>query len=189
MAGLFSLDGNILLWIQEYLRNPVCTEVFRVITHLGDRGQVWILLAGIFLCCKKTRKAGVMIVAALLFSMLITNIGLKHIFARTRPYEVVEGLFPLIPKPEEYSFPSGHTASSFAAAWAVWKNAPKKYGVAALVLAGLIAFSRLYVGVHYPTDVLGGIAAGMMAAYAAEAVVNAAGQGLKLITDRAKSKN
>lgn len=171
MTAFFALDGNILLWIQEYLRNPVLTEIFTRITHLGDLGQIWILLAGILLLFKKTRKTGIAVALALIFSLLITNILLKNIIARTRPYEVIEGLTILIPKQGDYSFPSGHTSASFAAACAIWKNVPKKYGIAALVLAGLIAFSRLYVGVHYPTDVLGGIVAGLVSAYAAKAVI------------------
>lgn len=168
MDIVWGLDGNILLWIQEYLRHPVLTEILTVITHLGDGGSIWVLLAVILVCFQQTRKAGITAMLALFFSLLITNICLKHMVARIRPYEMVEGLIPLISKPGGYSFPSGHTSSSFAAAWAVWKNVPRKYGIAAIILAASIAVSRLYVGVHYPTDVLGGIAAGILAAYVAE---------------------
>ena len=92
---------------------------------------------------------------------LITNVCLKNLVARTRPYEVVEGLVPLIRKPTDYSFPSGHTCASFACTLVLYRILPKKYGVPAVLLAALIAFSRLYVGVHYPTDVLGGLAVGI----------------------------
>ena len=85
----------------------------------------------------------------------------KNLVARTRPYEVVEGLVPLISKPTDYSFPSGHTCASFACTLVLYRILPKKYGVPAVLLAALIAFSRLYVGVHYPTDVLGGLAVGI----------------------------
>ncbi len=80
---------------------------------------------------------------------------------------MVEGLTILIPKQVDYSFPSGHTSSSVAAALAIWKNTPRKYGIVAIVLAVLISLSRLYVGVHYPTDVLGGVAGGILAAWMA----------------------
>ena len=92
---------------------------------------------------------------------LITNVCLKNLVARPRPYEVVEGLVPLIGKPTDYSFPSGHTCASFACALVLYRILPKKYGVPAVILASLIAFSRLYVGVHYPTDVLGGMFVGI----------------------------
>ena len=82
---------------------------------------------------------------------LITNVCLKNLVARPRPMSV-EGLVPLIGKPTDYSFPSGHTCASFACALVLYRILPKKYGVPAVILASLIAFSRLYVGVHYPTD-------------------------------------
>ena len=105
----------------------------------------------------KTKK-----LAALLLSLLINNIILKNLVARTRPYEMVEGLVPLIGRPRDYSFPSGHTGSSFASAWVLFRKLPAGYGISALVLAGLIGISRLYVGVHYPTDVLFGVLGGIV---------------------------
>ena len=84
--------------------------------------------------------------------------------ARTRPYEVVDGLKLLIEKQSDYSFPSGHTGSSFTSAIVLWKELPKKYGVMALIVAVLIAYSRLYVGVHYPSDVLAGVVIGTVLA-------------------------
>lgn len=171
MDTLFMLDSRLLLLIQEYVRNPAFDEVFRTVTHLGDKGGVWLATAVFFLCAgerkEKSRKAGVTMLLALLLSLLLNNLILKNIFARARPYQTIEGLLPLIRAPRDYSFPSGHTASSFAAATAVYRNMPRMYGIGALILAGLIAFSRLYLGVHFPTDVLGGILGGAAAAYAA----------------------
>ena len=103
-----------------------------------------------------------MSILALLLSLLINNIILKNLVARTRPYEMVEGLVPLIGRPRDYSFPSGHTGSSFASAWVLFRKLPAGYGISALVLAGLIGISRLYVGVHYPTDVLFGVLGGIV---------------------------
>lgn len=99
---------------------------------------------------------------ALAGSLVINNLILKNLVARPRPYEMVAGLMPLIPRPADYSFPSGHTGSSFAAAVVLYGQLPKKWGIAALVLAVLISISRLYLGVHYPSDVLAGALIGSM---------------------------
>ncbi len=154
MEMLLNLDGNILLWIQDYLRNDFLTPIMIFITSLGNAGIIWILITVLLLFSKKTRKVGILSACALLGSLLINNMILKNLVARVRPYEVVNGLHLLIEKQVDWSFPSGHTGSSFASAVVLYRNLPRKYGVLALILAALIAFSRLYVGVHYPTDVL-----------------------------------
>ena len=154
MEMLLNLDGNILLWIQDYLRNDFLTPIMIFITSLGNAGIIWILITALLLLSKKTRKVGILSACALLGSLLINNVILKNLVARVRPYEVVNGLHLLIEKQVDWSFPSGHTGSSFASAVVLYRNLPRKYGVLALILAALIAFSRLYVGVHYPTDVL-----------------------------------
>ncbi|MDE6214395.1 MAG: phosphatase PAP2 family protein [Lachnospiraceae bacterium] len=161
----------ILFCIQDYLRNPVLTPILKVITTLGNGGAIWILLTLLILMLPKTRKVGCMMVAALLGTLLINNILLKNLVARTRPYEVIEGLTYLVRRPSEYSFPSGHAGSSFAAACVMLRRLPKRYGIPAFVLAVLIALSRLYVGVHYPSDVLFGVISGILISYAAEAIV------------------
>lgn len=154
LDALVQLDGQILLWIQDYLRFDFLTPFWKVITSLGDKGIIWILLTLILLCFKKTRKVGVLCAFSLVGSLLIDNIILKNLVARTRPYEVIDGLQLLVQKADDYSFPSGHAGSSFAAAVVMYKKLPKKFGISALILAFLIAFSRLYAGIHYPTDVL-----------------------------------
>ena len=164
MEWFFELDGNILLYIQEYLRSDFMTPIWKFITALGNAGWFWILLTIILLIPKKTRRIGVASAIALFIGSLITNVALKNIVARTRPYEVVEGLNLLVGKAHDFSFPSGHSCASFASAFAIYKTAPKKYGIAALILASLIAFSRLYVGIHYPTDVIAGIIIGIVSA-------------------------
>ena len=88
-----------------------------------------------------------------------------------RPYNAMATLIPIIRKPSEFSFPSGHAGSSFASAFVLYRKLPKKYGIWAIILAALISFSRLYVGVHYPTDVLAGILVGMGCSYLGEWVV------------------
>lgn len=164
--AFLELDGNILLWIQEYVRNDLLTPVMTFITHLGDGGYVWIGLAILFLLWKNRRKTGVLMIFSLLGSLLINNMILKNLVARVRPYEVVEGLQRIIEKQSDLSFPSGHTSSSFAAAVVIYCTCPKKIGIPALILAVLIGLSRLYVGVHYPTDVLVGAITGTLIALA-----------------------
>lgn len=168
---LLNLDASILLYIQESVRNPVLTSYVKVITTLGNGGAIWILLTLIMLIIPKTRRIGCMMVLSLIGTLLINNMLIKNLVARTRPYEVVGGLTYLISKPREYSFPSGHAASSFAAAWVMFRQLPKRYGVPALLLAILIALSRLYVGVHYPSDVLFGMISGTLISLVAETIV------------------
>ncbi len=158
---MLSIDGDILIFIQENIRNSICDPIFKTITHLGDAGIFWILLTLVLLCFKKTRKAGVYSAIALVGSVVVNNLILKNLVNRTRPYEVVEGLKCIVSPAHDASFPSGHTGASFASATAMFRQLPKKAAVALIILAALIAFSRLYIGIHYPTDVLGGLVTGI----------------------------
>ena len=167
MEFLINLDGNILLWIQEYIRQDWMEGFWKGITMLGDSGWFWIALSLLLMVPRQTRWIGITSLAAIVIGALITNVTLKNLVARTRPYEVVEGLALLIEKQSDYSFPSGHTCASFAAAGVYWRMLPKKFGIPLVILAAMIAFSRLYVGVHYPTDVLAGLLIGLFAAWAA----------------------
>ena len=171
LEALLNLDGNILLFIQECVRNPILNPIVVFITSLGDEGMIWIVATLLLLIPKKTRKIGVMSGLALLGSLLINNTLIKNLVARPRPYTRLEDLTILIPKPGKYSFPSGHTASSFASGVVFFRQLPKKWGVPALVLAFLMGLSRLYVGVHYPTDVLAGMIVGALLAVGAEYMV------------------
>ncbi len=92
MDSLLLLDGNILLFIQEFLRNPVMTPIMKFVTTLGNGGMIWILLTILLLAIPRTRRVGCMMTAALLGALLINNIILKNLVARTRPYEMIEGL-------------------------------------------------------------------------------------------------
>ncbi len=172
MDWLTNIDGDILLWIQDNLRNGILSPVMKGITHLGDAGIIWIALTILLLCFKKTRKVGIMSAMALVGSLIINNLILKNLISRTRPYEVIDGLNRIIEKQSDFSFPSGHTGSSFAAGVVMFKKLPKKYGIPALILAFLIAFSRLYVGVHFPTDVLAGAVTGTISAILAMFIFN-----------------
>ena len=156
MMTLQQLDMNILLWIQEHLRIDALTPFWKVITFLGNAGWFWIVLAVALLVPKKTRRTGITALLSLAVGFLITNVLLKNIVARPRPFDAYTEIIPLITRPTDFSFPSGHTCASFACALIFFRMLPKKYGALAVILAGMVAFSRLYLGVHYPGDVLGG---------------------------------
>lgn len=160
----------ILWWIRENLTNPFCDTVMPYISSLARHGEFWILVALILLCFKKTRKAGVAMGIAMACGYLVGNLGLKNLFARTRPYDVTE-VELLVAKLHDFSFPSGHTLVSFEAATALWYY-HRRWGVAAFVLAAAIALSRLYLFVHYPTDVLAGALLGIAIGLAACWAVN-----------------
>lgn len=163
MDFLLELDGNILLWIQEYLRSDLWSWFWINITKLGNSGFIWLTTAILMLFFKKTRKVGIVALCSIALCFLITNIGLKNLVARPRPYTQLPELMILTHPESSFSFPSGHTANSFAIALIYFRMLPKKYGIAAVILAALIGFSRLYIGVHYPTDVIGGFLVALFA--------------------------
>lgn len=165
---LLEFDGQILLFFQEFIRNRFLTPVLVFLTSLGNAGIIWILISVGFLFFKKTRKIGCMSLLALFFSLIVNNLLLKNLIARGRPYDAIPELYPLVKKPTDYSFPSGHTAAAFSAACVFFRNLSKKFGIPLIVLAAVIAVSRLYVGVHYPSDVLVGLISGILLSYAAE---------------------
>ena len=147
----------------QTIHNPVLDTLMCAITRLGDAGIFWILLCMVLLILPKTRRSGVILMAALLVDLVICNGILKPLVHRIRPFDVKTGIELLVKQPTDYSFPSGHTAASFASVTALYLAGEKKLWIPALVLAVLIAFSRLYLYVHYPTDVLGGVVAGLAA--------------------------
>lgn len=172
LETLLNLDGGFLLFLQESVRNPILDNIMIFITSLGNGGMIWIAATIALLIPKKTRKAGVVSAVALLGSLIINNNIVKNIVQRPRPFVTFTDLQIIIPTPSEFSFPSGHTSSSFAAAAVFYRHLPKKLGLPAVILAGLIGFSRLYVGVHYPTDVIAGVLMGILLSYLAEYLVN-----------------
>ncbi|MDM8533629.1 phosphatase PAP2 family protein [Clostridiaceae bacterium HSG29] len=159
-VNLFEL--RILYFIQENLRNGLFDYFFVFLSKLGNVGIIWILISLYFIIKKENRTLGIMMIFALIGSYLVSNLMLKNYFARPRPY-VNRSIELLISKNNEYSFPSGHTSSSFAVAMMIYYF-KKDIGKWAFILASLIAFSRLYLFMHYPTDVIGGIAIGILIA-------------------------
>ena len=153
------------------IHTPLLDKILAFITSLGNAGIIWIVLAVVLLILPKTRKTGIIVAAALLMDLILCNLILKNLVARVRPYDVNTAIAILIKKPLDFSFPSGHTAASFAAMTALFLAKMKKAWIAALVLAVLIAFSRLYFYVHYPTDVLGGAVVGILSGIIGYAIV------------------
>ena len=172
-----SFDLPILDWIQNTLQCAFLDKVMPLITVLGDGGAFWIACAVLMMLLKKYRKAGFSAALALIFGLLICNLYLKPTVARIRPYDFQEQMGViinlLIEKEHSLSFPSGHTIASFEAATAILLR-HKKLGIAAMVLAILIAFSRMYLYVHYPTDVIASVFLGIGLAFLASWIVNKA---------------
>ena len=153
-----SFDLPVLDWIAANLWCPALDVAMPIITLLGDAGIFWIAVSVLFMITKKYRKTGIGMMLALLMGLLVCNIWLKPTVARMRPYDFQMEYFlkeiPLLAGAmHDFSFPSGHTIASFEAAVVILLN-NKKLGIAAMILACLIAFSRLYLYVHYPTDVI-----------------------------------
>ena len=169
MEHVTSFDRSILRALYAVMNSDpmggFMDTVMPKITILGDNGYFWIALAVILLIPKKTRRTGTAMLVAMLLGLIFCNGLIKHLVMRPRPYDTWG--FPLqrdhllIPALNDYSFPSGHTTSSVAAATAIFKD-HSVWGFAAFLLALLIAFSRLYLGVHYPSDVFGGLILGFL---------------------------
>ena len=171
-----SFDLPILEWIQAYLQSDFLDTVMPIITLFGEGGIFWIAWAVILLIIPKTRKIGLSMIIALLLGLLVCNLTLKPLVARVRPYDLQEQDFGvyinlLINRQSDFSFPSGHTIASFEAAVVLLKYS-KKMGIPALILAILVSFSRLYLYVHYPSDVLVSVVLGTAFAVAGCALAN-----------------
>lgn len=154
---------GILDWIQEVFRCAFLDWFFPLVTRLGDHGLFWILIAVVLLCFRKTRPTGCMMGVALLCGLLFGNTIMKPLFGRIRPYDanVSGSVNLLVERLSDFSFPSGHTLASFEGA-VVLMIRDKRMGIPALVIAVLVALSRLYLYVHYPTDVLAGAILGTL---------------------------
>ena len=154
------------------MRTETLDTLLPIISSFGDKGIGWIIVAIMLTCIPKYRKAGLTMGLALILCLLIGNLTLKPLIARPRPYSYFPEMTLLVAPLADFSFPSGHTFASFASATALYLH-HKKLGIAAFVLATVIAFTRLYLYVHFPTDILGGIVLGVFNGWMAYKVVNA----------------
>ena len=182
-------DGNLLIGIQDLLNADWLTPVMKFITLFGEAGIFWILLCLGLLISKRTRRLGIICTVSLAFTFICCNLLIKPAVDRTRPWVMFTEVVRYLEPPGDASFPSGHSANSMGAAWAIfiaslparskgygdvpclgWRGVgadPKivhRFGIAAVILALLIGLSRLYLGMHYPSDVIVGLLLGMACA-------------------------
>lgn len=163
----------VLDFVQTNLRCDFLDMVMTFITKLGNGGILWVICALILVIVPRTRRTGIAMAVSLALEVLCCNLLLKPFVARLRPCDVNTAVRLLIPHPEGFSFPSGHTGSSFAAAAALFSG-EKRMGIVAFIMAALIGFSRIYLYVHYPTDVLAGALLGIMLGWMGNVLVKAA---------------
>ena len=169
-----SFDLPILEWIQVNMQNGFLDFIMPIITIFGDAGIFWIAWSVLLILFPRTRKIGLGMGFALMMGLVLCNMTLKPLVARVRPYDFQLSEFQkviplLIEAQHDFSFPSGHTIASFEAAVVLLKNS-KKMGIPAMILAVLIAFSRMYLYVHYPTDVIASIILGTILAFIGDAI-------------------
>ena len=154
-------EGDVLLWIQDNLRNAVLDPICKFMGTIGSHGEFAIAVALLLLIIPKTRRTGCICALSLATTHVVSNMIIKKIVDRTRPYDVINGLVPLTGPLDSPSFPSGHAAATFSCLFVIVLMMPKKYGIPALLVSLFMAYSRLHVGVHYPTDVLAGMVIGI----------------------------
>ena len=181
-------DVSVLRFIQEHIVCSVLDVFFSLVTHLGDGGIFWICVAVLFLFFKRTRKTGIMMGAALILGLIIGNGILKNVIGRVRPYYLEGALRTidqlLVKAPSDASFPSGHTLASFECA-TVLMIRDRRFGIPALIIAVSVALSRLYLYIHFPTDVFAGAVLGIINGILGVIIVNAV---WKAIENRKKAK-
>ena len=157
-----SWEGDVLLWIQDNLRNPVLDAICKLFSYVGAHGELAIAVGLLLLIIPKTRQTGIVCALSLATTHIAANLIIKKIVDRPRPYDIINGLTSLTGTMKDASFPSGHAAATFACLFVVFLMMPKKFGIPALLVSVIMAYSRLHVGVHYPTDVIAGTLIGIL---------------------------
>lgn len=161
LEAVTTWDASVITAIYENVHSAFLTMFFRIATLLGEGGIFWIAVAVILLFFKKTRRSGICIGASLLIGVIVGNGIIKNVVARPRPYDAIEGIESVVSHLSDYSFPSGHSLCCFEAATALAMNRTK-WAIPAYVGAVLVAVSRLFLFVHYPTDVICGALLGVL---------------------------
>ncbi len=155
------IDIKLLNLLNKRFRYVLLDRIMPMVTALGNGGLVWIIISIYMISNDNYKIQGYMIITSLIVTTIIGEGIIKHLIKRTRPFiDLIENKL-LISKPITYSFPSGHTASSFAAA-GIFLAMDNKFSILVIILASLIAFSRVYLNVHYPTDVVTGVILGLL---------------------------
>ncbi|MGL5616453.1 MAG: phosphatase PAP2 family protein [Sarcina sp.] len=165
MHFIQQMNADVLYFVQANLQFSWLNPIMKFFTDIGTDGLIWILLGIILLIFQKTRRCGFMLFFASGINLVVVEI-IKHVVKEPRPWQTLPGLHMIIAPPHSYSFPSGHTAASFAAAFAIAYYL-RKWAVPAFVLAILIGLSRIYLLAHYPTDVIAGVIVGTVCFYIA----------------------
>lgn len=171
------MEADFLIFLQEFIRNDILDPIMIAFTHTGDYGILFIAAAIILVLVPKTRRLGHIVAVSLILESVVINVFIKNAVARIRPYDAIEELERLIGEQSDFSFPSGHTGAAFAFAGGMLfalifvvkgLTDTKKYKMITLFVllySVLLAFSRMYVGVHYPTDILGGMLIGLVTGF------------------------
>ena len=167
MEKFFEWEYRFMMFLQNSIRGPLQNKVMWCITSLENAGFLSIAACLALFLQPKWRRVGEAATVSMILEFLVVNLLLKNWVARVRPYHLLEDLILLVQEPADYSFPSGHTGAAFAVASVMFLGMPHSIGVPALIVASLIGFSRIYLGVHFPTDVLGGVVIGCAAGFVA----------------------
>lgn len=173
MNFLNSFEIGALDFIQEHFSCAALDFIMPIVSMFADGGIFWIAVAILMLCFRRTRKTGMKMGMALIMGLLVCNVTLKPLIGRIRPYDVNPDVTLLVDRLHDYSFPSGHTLASFEAAVTLMICERRRFGYAALAIAVAVALSRLYLYVHYPTDVLMSVILGSVFAMLSCRIVDA----------------
>ncbi len=161
MHVAFPGDWAILLWIQEWMRSAWLDTIVPLYSSLGNGGLIWLVIAAICLLSKRYRRVGLAMICGMAIGWVVGNGVIKPFVARARPCWLAPDVALLIPIPQDFSFPSGHTLSSVIAATTMWCSGIRWLGMVGVVMATLMALSRLYLFVHFPSDIIAGIVLGV----------------------------
>ena len=165
-------DEQALVWIAQYVRSGLLDPIMKIYTQLGNAGLLFIVLGLALLLFRSTRRAGLSALCAMIIGLVVVNFTIKPLVARERPWLVIENFVNLVPESDPNSFPSGHTNAAFAFALALCMAAPKRWmKITAVCMAVVMGLSRLYVGVHFPSDVLVGALVGSLCGLAGAYIV------------------
>lgn len=174
-----SVDLSAVRFVREFVSCSFLDFIMPIVTLIGEGGILWIVITLMLLAFRKTRKTGFVMALALIFGLLVGNLTLKPLVARPRPYSIDADAYLLIDKLSDFSFPSGHTLACFEGAVSLLLCNHKKTGTLAIIAAFVVAFSRVYLYVHYPSDVIVGAILGTIFAFVSFFVVKKAYEKVK----------